>query len=73
MEQHDADTFLHVDRRAFAIGTLHDDSDEREYWSQQTPQQRLAHVERLRRINYGSRATERLQRILEIIQLRQPR
>ncbi|MFN8540498.1 MAG: hypothetical protein U0232_23845 [Thermomicrobiales bacterium] len=45
MEQRDADTFLHVDRRAFAIGTLHDDSDEREYWSQQTPQQRLAHVE----------------------------
>jgi hypothetical protein len=69
MAQREDDTFPYVDRRAFAVGTL---PDEREYWHRQTPQQRLAHTERLRRINYGTRATERLQRVLEFAQ-REPR
>jgi hypothetical protein len=66
MEQGEENIFPRVERRAFSVGTLHDDSDERAYWLQQTPQQRLMHVERLRRINYGAAALARLQRVLEI-------
>ena len=71
MEQGKEESSARVDRRVFIIGTLHGESDERDYWQRQTPQQRLAHVERLRRINYGPRATERLQRVLELAQREQ--
>ena len=42
--------------------------EEREYWLAQTPQERLRHVETLRRMNYGYRATTRLQRVLEVVE-----
>ena len=56
---------LRVDRTALTVVPPFDDSDERAYWHSRTPAERLRHVEILRRINYGSRATERLQRVLE--------
>lgn len=55
-----------VDRSAFSVSTSFDNTDEKEYWLSRTPQERLQHMELLRRINYGHRATERLQRVLEI-------
>jgi hypothetical protein len=57
---------LKLDRSAFSIGWLTDESDEKAYWLARTPQERLRQMEILRRINYGNRATERLQRVLEI-------
>ncbi len=58
--------YTKVDRSAFSVSTSFDNSDEKEYWLSRTPQERLQHMELLRRINYGSRTTERLQRVLEI-------
>ena len=58
-----------VDRTAFSVATLGDDTDEVEYWLERTPQERLQHIQRLRQINYGHRASERLQRILEVVEL----
>lgn len=58
--------FPQVDRTAFSVATSFDNSDEKAYWLSRTPQERLQHMELLRRINYGHRATERLQRVLEI-------
>jgi hypothetical protein len=55
-----------VDRAAFGVGSLYDESDEKTYWHSRTPHERLEHLELLRRINYGSQVTERLQRVLEI-------
>jgi hypothetical protein len=55
-----------VDRTAFSVVPLFDDSDERAYWHSRSPAERLEHVETLRRISYGDQATARLQRVLEI-------
>lgn len=55
-----------VDRRVFVVGTGFDDEDDKAYWWSRTPAERLRYMELLRRINYGHRATERLQRVLEI-------
>ena len=58
-----------LDKTAFSIATLSDESDEKAYWLSQTPHERLQHLEVLRQINYGHRATARLQRVLEFAQL----
>jgi len=59
-------TNLKIDRKAFSVISLTDVSDEKAYWLARTPYERLKQVEILRRINYGTRATARLQRVLEI-------
>ena len=59
---------LKVDRTAFTVGSLTEASDEKTYWLSRTPEERLRQIELLRRINYGHRATTRLQRVFEIAQ-----
>ena len=61
--------FLKLDKTAFSIAKLADESDEKAYWLSRTPSERLRHIEALRRMNYGYRATARLQRVLEFAQL----
>jgi hypothetical protein len=58
--------FPKLDRTAFAVVPLFEEPDEKAYWLSRTGQERLRHIEMLRRINYGSRATSRLQRVLEL-------
>src|SRR5215813_9678187 len=58
-----------VDRTAFSVAQLGDETDRRAYWHSRTPQERLLHVELLRRLNHGSKATAGLQRVLEIARL----
>jgi hypothetical protein len=57
---------LKVDRSSMSVASLTDESDDKAYWLSRTPYERLKQVEILRRINYGHRATTRLQRVLEI-------
>jgi hypothetical protein len=66
----DRTTFLSlkVDRTAFTVASLEDASDDKLYWLSRTPHERLRHVQILRQINYGHRATARLQRVLEFAQ-----
>ena len=59
---------LKVDRNAFAVTSLMDEPDDKAYWLSRTPHERLRQMELLRRINYGYRATIRLQRVLEFAQ-----
>lgn len=54
-----------VDRNALTVASLNEEPDEKAYWRSRTPAERLQHIELLRRINYGTAATARLQRILE--------
>ena len=54
-----------IDKTAFSVASLFDDSDEKAYLLTRTPYERLQHMEMLRRINYGSSATARLQRFFE--------
>ena len=60
---------LTLDRNAFSVVALNAESDEMQHWLTQSPQERIRHIQRLRRINYGSRATGRLQRVLEVTEL----
>lgn len=53
------------------IEVFHSYSDEeqrtREYWWSRSPEERLQHMEELRRINYGNAITDtRLLRVLEV-------
>lgn len=60
---------LHVDRKSFSVAALSDASDQKAYWLSRPAFERIRQIEILRRINYGHRATERLQRVLEVAQL----
>jgi hypothetical protein len=60
-----------IDKKAFSVSSLSDESDEKAYWFSKTPQERLIAMELLRQINYGyDPTTARLQRILEITELK---
>ena len=61
---------IRMDKSAVSVVSLHDDSDEKEYWHSRTPRERLEALELMRQINYGyDPATARLQRIIEVAQL----
>lgn len=58
-----------IDKRAFSVLSLSDESDDKEYWLSKTPKERLTATELMRQINYGyDPTTTRLQRILEIVE-----
>ena len=58
-----------VNRSAFTVFNSFAEADaaNRAYWHSRTPDERVRHAEYLRRLNYGSRATEPFQRVLEIV------
>lgn len=58
---------MRLDRTKLSVSNSFDNTEEKEYWLSRTPQERLVHMERLRPINYGNSATERFQRVLEIV------
>ena len=61
---------LKLDRTAFAIASLFDESDEKAYWLSRTPHERLEAVEIMRQIIYGyDPSSTRLQRVLEVAEL----
>ncbi len=60
---------LTLDRTAFSVVSLDDESDEMAFWLTRTPEERIRQVERLRQINFGDRANEPLQRVLEVVDL----
>jgi hypothetical protein len=62
--------FPNLDRDAFRVDALGDESDEKAYWHSRTPLERLQALELLRQIHYGyDPATSRLQRVFEVAKL----
>ena len=60
---------VRIDKTAFSLSSLHDESDEKAYWLAKTPHERLEAMELMRQINYGyDPTTTRLQRVLEVAQ-----
>ncbi|MBW3570565.1 MAG: hypothetical protein KY467_05620 [Gemmatimonadetes bacterium] len=59
-----ADPEPRVDRTAFSIVSSFEEADAEDdaYWRSRTPAEHMAHLELLRRINYGDAATGRLQK-----------
>jgi hypothetical protein len=64
----DENQFPRLDKTAFSVVSSFEEADkqDKEYWLSRTPLERLQYMELLRRINYGSDVTTRLQRVLEI-------
>ena len=61
---------IFIDKSAFSVSSLSDESDDKIYWLSKTPEERLIATELMRQINYGyDPTTARLQRILEIAEL----
>lgn len=61
-----------IDKSSFSIAGFHESNDEILYWRSKSPQERVQAIEVMRKILYGEDATSaRLQRILEITELRQ--
>lgn len=58
---------LILDRSKIRVVAIDDDSERLEYWRNSTTKERLQHIERLRRLNYGVRATDRLQRVITAV------
>ena len=60
---------VRLDRSAFEIGSLDEDSNEPEFWRVKTPSERMEALELMRQMIYGyDPATTRLQRVLEVAQ-----
>ena len=61
-----------MDKGVLSVTSLSEESDEKAYWHAKTPHERLKAVELMRQINYGyDPATTRIQRVLEVVQLKQ--
>ena len=64
------DTFK-MDKEEFSVLSSFEEADaaDKAYWHSKTPQERLEALELMRQINYGyNPTTERLQRVLEIVE-----
>jgi hypothetical protein len=60
-----------LDRTVLIVDTLDNDDAEKEYWKSRSPRQRMEALELMRQIIYGyDPATTRLQRVLEIAELK---
>lgn len=62
---------LRVDRSVIETGRVSDRKSDREYWLSRTLDERFEALEILRQIAYGyDPATERLQRVLEVVKFK---
>lgn len=62
---------ISVDRTTISVAPLGDDSDDRKHWANACVEDRWAAMEFLRVLNYGfDPATERLQRVFTVIDLK---
>jgi len=70
LNQNQSLNMLKMDKKAFSVSSLDDESDEQQYWLSKPPIERLYCVEILRQIMYGyDPLTTRLQRFFEVTEL----
>lgn len=60
---------LKLDKTKISVSNSFDNTEEKQFWLSRTPQERLAQVERLRRIAFGEETTKRMKKVLEIVQI----
>jgi hypothetical protein len=59
-----------LDKNAFSVAALADESDERDYWKSKSVEERLEALEFMRQTMYGyDPTTTRLQRVLTVAEL----
>jgi hypothetical protein len=60
-----------VDRHAFSVGALGDESDDKRFWLSKSPEERLRALELIRQVIYGYAGTSpRLQRSFEVAEFK---
>lgn len=60
-----------VDKTAFSVASLSDETDEKAYWHSKTAYERLQAVELMRQVIYGYKLpAARLQRVFEAAELK---
>jgi hypothetical protein len=58
-----------LNKTILSVVSLHDESDEKQYWHSRTPLERLEALEHFRQVMYGyNPTTERLQRFFEVVE-----
>ena len=60
-----------MDKKKFSVLSSFEEADaaDKTYWHSKTPQERMEALELMRQINYGyDPTTERLQRVLEVVE-----
>ena len=63
-------TLFRVDKTAFSVASLEDESDEKVYWRSKSCYERLQAIELIRQVIYGYKPTAaRLQRVFEVAEL----
>lgn len=61
-----------IEKTAISVSSLTDTDNDRDYWLSKSPEERFSAIELMRQINYGyDSTTERLQRVLEVVELKQ--
>jgi len=58
---------IRLDKTKIKVVKGFDNSEEIEYWRNASTKERLQHLERMRRMVYGAKATARFQRTIQII------
>ena len=65
------DNLPRLDKKTLTITSFDDNKEEKNYWLSKTPLERIEAIEIQRRMVYGrDRVTSRLQRILEVAELK---
>ena len=65
-----SDILVKMDKTAFSIASLYDESDEKAWWLSRTPEERLQALELMRQRAYGyDPASTRLQRVFAVAEL----
>lgn len=59
---------LTIDRSRLKRMSTFDDPEEVEYWRQTSYEERLEHLQRLRRMAYGDKIRGRIQRVIEVVE-----
>ena len=59
-----------MDKTAFSVAALFDETEEKTYWHSKTPHERLEAVELMRQVIYEYQPSARLQRLFEVAELK---
>ena len=70
LDRFDRDNGFQLDRTQFSVAQVTDPDDSLTYWLSRPVEERLRALELLRRTFYGDSATEGLQRVFEVAQLK---
>jgi hypothetical protein len=60
-----------MNKTQLVIASIDEEPDDRTYWLSKSAAKRFEHIEMLRALNYGAKASSRLQRFFEVAELSQ--